>query len=1042
MIRDAIHLTVATVVLLLLLGCGSGQPDEAVERAATNDMPQLMPADAAIGNIAVDDSEQDMALDANVSDEYESEAIGEIAKREAASEQSDEKPKAERATTWKRSVVRANTSRLMIGDEEELPLSGVHADVRIDGFRARVLLDCFFFNDRNQQFEGTFQLRLPNGASPYFCAFGETQWSAADQVPEPVRIPEADNWAAPSPEEILLARNDSWKQPKVARMVPREKAAFAYKETTRRQIDPALMEWSGAGVFNCRVFPLAPRKLHRIVVGYDVDLIKIGDQWEFRLDLPDTTSNYHVDLAVAGDQGIDITPATEVTVRQAHTVAHISNPETSSIKVQLKNWGHTMLVGSEQSTGPWFASRFSPELPSDAGRTSDRAIFMVDVSLSSNPDKFNIWLSMLDAILANNREHLKEYAVLFFNVEIFWWQDGYVANTEENAAALKKFCQTLALEGATDVGAALTEASKPGWVQEPNGKAGDLFLLSDGAATWGESDLYAMSAILKESFHRLFGYSTGMAGTDGRILGHLARESGGAVFSVVSEAEVTAASTAHKAKPWKLIGASIDGGSDLLLAGRPQFVYPGQSLLVAGRGSLDLADARIVLDLERDGERKKIETLVTSIVDSDLTSRIYGQIAVNQLEAFDSATLDQSEAYARHFRVTGKSCSLLMLDTEEDYERFNIKPEEDAYLVKSTVAHDIVQSTLDAIGATLGNPKTAFLNWLDRLEQTPGMTFQLPAATRLAIESMPEAAFRVPSRPLTCKVRRHDQSSGSILEALANRTLDYDMMTAESDRRLRNFSPDDALKALSTLVENRPGDSVLARDVGYSAMDWGRSDQAYQLFYRVTQSRPFEPQTYHAIGRCLTELGMTDLAIAWFEIAMNTQWDARFGEFHRIAGMDYMRLLRQVEQGALKTSVPDFVTARAKTVGAASIGSQTDLVVVIAWNTDRTDIDLHVIEPTGEECFYGHNRTRIGGRMTQDVTQGYGPEMYTLANAKSGKYDIRATFFGSDRNRASARTKVYATIIKGWGTEKEVFTRKVITLHTQKEKMPIATVGI
>ncbi len=52
---------------------------------------------------------------------------------------------------------------------------------------------------------------------------------------------------------------------------------------------------------------------------------------------------------------------------------------------------------------------------------------------------------------------------------------------------------------------------------------------------------------------------------------------------------------------------------------------------------------------------------------------------------------------------------------------------------------------------------------------------------------------------------------------------------------------------------------------------------------------------------------------------------------------------------------------------------------MITWNTDTTDVDLHVIEPSGEECFYRHRNTRrSGGRLTQDVTQGYGPEMYVL----------------------------------------------------------------
>src|ERR1043165_4735224 len=45
------------------------------------------------------------------------------------------------AETWKRSQIAANTARVMVGDREELPLRGLQAQVTIDGFRARVILD-------------------------------------------------------------------------------------------------------------------------------------------------------------------------------------------------------------------------------------------------------------------------------------------------------------------------------------------------------------------------------------------------------------------------------------------------------------------------------------------------------------------------------------------------------------------------------------------------------------------------------------------------------------------------------------------------------------------------------------------------------------------------------------------------------------------------------------------------------------------------------------------------------------------------------------
>ena len=48
MIRHAIHLTTATVLLLLFLGCDGGQPDEAVERETNNVTPQLVEPQAKV----------------------------------------------------------------------------------------------------------------------------------------------------------------------------------------------------------------------------------------------------------------------------------------------------------------------------------------------------------------------------------------------------------------------------------------------------------------------------------------------------------------------------------------------------------------------------------------------------------------------------------------------------------------------------------------------------------------------------------------------------------------------------------------------------------------------------------------------------------------------------------------------------------------------------------------------------------------------------------------------------------------------------------
>src|SRR5262249_56182182 len=108
---------------------------------------------------------------------------------------------------------------------------------------------------------------------------------------------------------------------------------------------------------------------------------------------------------------------------------------------------------------------------------------------------------------------------------------------------------------------------------------------------------------------------------------------------------------------------------------------------------------------------------------------------------------------------------------------------------------------------------------------------------------------------------------GGGLGGVGRRGVDWEGGWAEA-RVGRAGGPDDALKALSSLVEENPGDAVLARDVGYSAMDLGLRSQAYHLFRRVAELRPYEPQTYRAIAQALVAMNKPDLAIAFYEIPL------------------------------------------------------------------------------------------------------------------------------------------------------------------------------
>lgn len=960
------------------------------------------------------------------------------------------KKPAPKKTSWQRVKAVPNASRLMVGDQDELSLEGMQANVRIDGFRARVIVDYYFYNDRNARLEGTFKLRLPDDASLYYFAFGETSMEyrpEAEQLVSAGFIPaEALRSGGMQPADIFRVRSGTWNNVKEARIVPREKAAHAYSETVRRRIDPALVEWAGAGVFNARVFPLAAKKLHRIVVGYDVNLAQDGDALTYQFQLPEGVPQTVVDVDLAALPGTtaEVTPTTRPFTSTGRAYYHLDKLSDRFVGVRREGADNLLLTGSDESQNDFFATRVTPELKSqERAEGASHAVFLVDTSLSSQPDKFNVWLKLMEATLNENRDSLKEFSTLFFGIDTYWWREGYTANTPENVKELLTYCETLSLEGATDLNAALAEAASPHWLKANSKQMlkADFFLLSDGAVTWGETNLSpSLLAEIAEN-GSVFAYKTGYTGTDTSTLENLTRATGGMLISVADESEINTAAKAHRQRPWQLSSVSIDGGRDLLIAGRPEMIYAGQPLMIVGRGT-PTAGAELVFELKRGSETKSVNVPLADQVPSELAARTYGQVAVGQLEELQHATEDVSVAYARHFRVTGQTCSLLMLDSEADYQRFNIRPEADLQVVLTQPAADLIAAKLKDLGETLEDSKQALLAWLTKLESTPGVQFKLPAAFVSLLEGMPTHVLELPASRLVCKEHTSAAWSSGYAEQLKQQSLNAEMVRFEAQRRFSKLGGPDALKALSSLIEQSPGDTVLTRDVAFSALQWHLPTQAYPLLKRVAAARPFEPQTYLALAQCAAEADRAELAMLYYEIALAGTWNQRYGAFRQIAVLEYQQLLARIVAGELATKARDYAASRMDSMRRETSLKQADLIITAQWNTDRTDVDLHVQEPSGEVCFYSHNHTKSGGRLTKDVTEGFGPEMYMIAQALPGEYRVQMHYYRSDANRTQAATTVYLTVYRNFGGEGSTIERHTVVLAKTNDKQDVLTIKV
>ncbi len=106
--------------------------------------------------------------------------------------------------------------------------------------------------------------------------------------------------------------------------------------------------------------------------------------------------------------------------------------------------------------------------------------------------------------------------------------------------------------------------------------------------------------------------------------------------------------------------------------------------------------------------------------------------------------------------------------------------------------------------------------------------------------------------------------------------------------------------------------------------------------------------------------------------------------------------------------------------------AKVDLRVVLSWDTDHTDLDLHVVEPSGEESWYQHKETASGGSLDVDVTTGYGPEIYTQASAQTGTYKMLVDYF-SDHGHAQTEVKVDVLVREGTDREERHSFRVMLT---------------
>ena len=257
------------------------------------------------------------------------------------------------------------------------------------------------------------------------------------------------------------------------------------------------------------------------------------------------------------------------------------------------------------------------------------------------------------------------------------------------------------------------------------------------------------------------------------------------------------------------------------------------------------------------------------------------------------------------------------------------------------------------------------------------------------------------------------------------------------------------VRVLTSILDLKLEEPSLVRITAHRLVQLGYRDAGIRLFAEAKRLRPEEPQSYRdlalayadraddeaATGRFAAAASDDNQALSLLNEVVVRPWDGRFPEVETIVLMEANRIAARAKANPhIAALVTDPIDSR------LTQNLPCDLRILLTWNTDETDQDLWVIEPTGEKCFYAFNRTRIGGRLSHDFTQGYGPEEYLLKKSIPGKYKIQTNYYGQHSPALDGGTTVQATVITNWGRPTEKRQYLTVRVNQAKDVVDIGSV--
>ena len=865
--------------------------------------------------------------------------------------------------------------------------------------------------------------------------------------------------------------------------VPVEKARgqAVFEDIIRGQIDPALLEVTQGNNFKLRVYPIPPQGTRQVLLRYAETLRSRNGRYVYRLPLEfaETLDAFRLDVGVSGVSG-----APTVTRGRLDGLTFERTGSRYRAQVSRERFaGRGLLeidltpVPGPQATTQLYEGKtyFHAEVPvpvREAARVVPAVVGLVwDSSGSGAARDHAREFALLDAYFRRQRNgevRLTRVRDTAEPVQVF-----RIANGDWRA--LRAALEATPYDGATNLGAMTIDPA----VRE-------YLVFTDGLSNFGERPFPAAGV-------PVFTISSATR-ADPTLLRHLAEATGGRFVDLVAGTPAAAAHVLLTATT-RVTAVAGEGATQLVLPSpypeRNRIAIAGQLTGNAARIRLTIVDPGANQPM------RTIEVPVRAgEAPFDLVAPLWARYRIAALEAQYHLNRAEIRRLGQAFKLPTRETSLIVLDRVQDYARYEIVPPPELLADYQRLRQVAVRARgddrnrhLEQVVARFNEkmawwnrdfpkgdkpaPQAALAPMRERArdQARPDALRPQEQAENRRAESAPAAPPPPAAKPAPSQSREMDQSklaanaaSGTLAgaaAAAAETTASIRLKRWEPDApymaRFRNASkgdlyrvylderagylastaffldaadvffdkgePELAVRALSNLAEMDLENRHILRVLGHRLLQANRPQLAALMFRRVLELSPEEPQSYRDLGLALAADRQFQKAIDLLNEVVTRPWHGRFPEVELIALAELNAIVATAGEPLDVSRIdPRLLT-----------NLPLDLRVVLTWDADNTDIDLWVTDPNGEKAFYGNRLTFQGSRMSLDFTGGYGPEEFSLKQAKPGKYKVEAQYFGDRRQAVTGPTTLQMKLTTKFGLAAQQDQTVTLRLKAQRE---------